>query len=92
MAKKPNQDSWEVWKDQPKKKRRGNPNWAKFALGALAEGVPCAWELELKKRKLTEEEAEGSRAMREWARRNFRQRFVPEDLLLRWGLVEGRDL
>ena len=44
-----------------------------------------AFELETKKLGLSPEDFAGSAVLKEWARKNKDQKFVPSDLLQAWG-------
>lgn len=50
-------------------------------------GQPTAFEYQARRLNLlTFEEQKESRALRLWARKNFRSRYVPEELLKHWHL------
>jgi hypothetical protein len=71
-------------KDDPMAKRRGNPNWGKLYVPMNPEIT--AFELAVEKFELVPADYERSARLRLWAQRNFRDRYVPEDLLKAWHL------
>jgi hypothetical protein len=66
-------------------KPRGNPNWCQPLLSSDSTPVVSAFELQAKKLGLRPHQYVNSEPLREWARRNKDQRFVPSELLLAWG-------
>lgn len=72
-------------------KRRGNPNWGKAESGPI---VPVVTEFEkmTNQYQLTPDQYLQSSQLREWARRNFKAKYVPESLLKAWGFeIEASD-
>jgi hypothetical protein len=72
-------------------KKRGNPNWGKPEIQA-APVVPTSFEAVVKKLRLSPAEYEGSVQLKEWARKNKDQKYVPDDLLQFWGFDVKGDL
>ncbi|PYY14016.1 MAG: hypothetical protein DMG60_20815 [Acidobacteria bacterium] len=66
-------------------KPRGNPNWCAPQIPSSSEPTVSAFELETKKLGLSPDDFVGSAVLKEWARKNKDQRFVPSDLLQAWG-------
>jgi hypothetical protein len=72
-------------------KKRGNPNWGKPDIQA-APLVPTSFEGIVKKLRLSPADYEGSIQLKEWARKNKDQRYIPDDLLKLWGFEVTGDL
>jgi len=72
-------------------KKRGNPNWGKPDMQA-APVVPTSFEEVVKKLRLCPAEYEGSVPLKEWARKNKDQKYIPDDLLQFWGFDVKGDL
>jgi hypothetical protein len=72
-------------------KKRGNPNWGKPDMHA-APIVPTSFEEVVKKLRLSPAEYEGSLPLKEWARNNKDQKYIPDDLLKLWGFEVKGDL
>ena len=66
-------------------KRRGNPNWGKPEL--ITPGGLSAFDSLARSLKLSPEEYEGSIALKDWARQNKDQKYVPLELLRVWGFT-----
>jgi hypothetical protein len=66
-------------------KARGNPNWCRPE--PLTPSTPSVSEFEhqTKKLGLSPDQFETSESLKEWARKNKDQKFVPPDLLRLWG-------
>jgi len=70
-------------------KKRGNPNWGKPELHS-GPVVPTSFDEVVKKLRLSPSEYEGSTQLKEWARKNKDQKYIPDDLLRFWGFeVKG---
>lgn len=71
-----------------KTKRRGNPNWGKMATpeSRLLADTPTAFERFVAECQIPEASWTRSARVREWVRKNWRQRYVPESLLEAMGL------
>ena len=70
-------------------KKRGNPNWGKPEIHS-APVTPTSFEEVVKKLRLSPAEYEGSVQLKEWARKNKDQKYVPHELLQVWGFeVKG---
>jgi hypothetical protein len=69
--------------------RRGNPNWGRPAPDSAAlalQAQPTAFERFVAERQIPEAMFAESRELRLWVGKNFTQRYVPESLLLAYGL------
>ena len=65
--------------------RKGNPNWGKrMPFGPVVPAL-CAFAEAVKELKLQPEQYVHSMPLREWARRNWNSKFIPESLLQAWG-------
>ena len=66
--------------------RRGNPNWGKpeTSIGTI---TLSAFEHRAHSLRLSPEQYEASPELKEWARKNKDQRYVPLDLLEDWGFT-----
>jgi len=72
--------------------RRGNPNWGKPFIAV--PNLPTKFELTVGELKLDPNDGESlarSSELKEWARRNFYSRYVPEFLLLAWNMTIDED-
>lgn len=67
-------------------KKRGNPNWGKPEVNTLPYAGVSSFEEVVKKLRLSPSEYEDSIHLREWARKNKDQKYVPSNLLEAWGL------
>ena len=66
--------------------RRGNPNWGKpVPFGLMVHSV-SSFEEAVKKLRLKPDQYVHSERLREWAQRNKNSKFIPESLLLAWGI------
>lgn len=72
-------------------KKRGNPNWGKPDTQA-APVVPTSFEDVVRKLRLSPADYEGSLQLKEWARKNKDQKYIPDDLLKLWGFEVKGDL
>jgi hypothetical protein len=73
-------------------KRRGNPIWGKPPL--VIPFSLSTFECVVRKLQLSPDQYESSIELREWARRNRKNKYVPSELLQAWGLhveTEVRD-
>ncbi|MBV9146467.1 MAG: hypothetical protein JO065_11150 [Acidobacteria bacterium] len=68
-------------------KQRGNPNWCQPQPLVSFPPVLSAFEMETRKLRLSPDEFVGSEPLKEWARKNKDQKFVPPDLLQAWGFT-----
>ena len=68
------------------RKKRGNPNWGKPEVNTLRYAGVISFEEMVKKLRLSPTEYEGSIHLKEWARKNKDQSYVPSNLLQAWGL------
>ena len=66
-------------------KKRGNPNWCKPGVNSVPYTGTSSFEEVVKKLRLSPSEYEGSIHLREWARKNKEQKYVPSNLLEAWG-------
>jgi hypothetical protein len=66
-------------------KPRGNPNWGKPE-PVIMETTVSSFESLVKSLGLTPDQYVGSKELKEWARRNKDQKYVPLDLLEAWGM------
>jgi hypothetical protein len=70
-------------------KKRGNPNWGKPEVHT-APVSPTSFEEIVKRLRLAPPDYGNSPELREWARKNKDQKYVPDDLLKFWGFeVKG---
>ena len=67
------------------KKRPGNPNWGKPELG-IGVSTPTEFEQLARELELQPSQYVGSERLRQWAEQNRHSRYVPESLLVAWGL------
>jgi hypothetical protein len=72
-------------------KKRGNPNWGKSDMQA-APVVPTSFEEVVRKLRLSPADYEASLQLKEWARKNKDQKYIPDDLLEIWGFEVKGDL
>lgn len=70
------------------KKPRGNPNWAKRMLGKRHGVEVTEFEKKLTEFNVTPGAAYCSKRMASWARKHYRSRYIPEDLLTFWGIQD----
>ena len=66
--------------------RRGNPNWGKSVPFGLVVPSISSFEEAVKELKLKPDQYVHSERLREWAQRNKNSKFIPESLLLAWGI------
>jgi hypothetical protein len=66
----------------PVPRKRGNPNWGKPM--EAAPDVPTAFEEQIRKFGLTEQNCATSEELRHWCERNKDRCYIPEWLLKRW--------
>jgi hypothetical protein len=67
-------------------------NWGKPDVNTTAYAGPTSFEEVVKKLNLSPTEYEGSIHLKEWARKNKDQKYVPSTLLEAWGLDVKPDL
>ena len=72
-------------------KKRGNPNWGKPELLPGPVG-PTSFEEIVRKLRLSPADYEGSLRLKEWARKNKDQKYIPDELLKLWGFEVKGDL
>lgn len=72
-------------------KKRDNPNWGKPESNILPYAGASSFEGIVKKLRLSPAEYEGSIHLKEWARKNKDQKYVPSNLLEAWGLEVKAD-
>jgi hypothetical protein len=68
-------------------KQRGNPNWCQPQSLIPFSPVLSAFELQTRRLGLSPDEFVSSEPLKEWARKNKDQKFVPSDLLQAWGFT-----
>ena len=74
-------------------KRRGNPNWGRPLILSDIPNVPTAFErLTTHLGLRTEQQQLASAQLRDWVRRNFETRYVPEWLIIRFGFAHRYEL
>ena len=66
------------------KKKRGNPNWGKPDIHSTTPIQPNSFEQVVRKLRLSPDQYAGSVQLKEWARKNKDQKYVPSDLLEAW--------
>jgi hypothetical protein len=71
-------------------KRRGNPNWGKYS--PFVPGGLSTFDSLVKALKLSPEQLEDSPALKDWARRNMNQKYVPAELLQAWGFTSSSEV
>lgn len=75
------------------KRFRGNPNWGRPMFLTQIPNNPTMFERQCMKLGLATESAQlASKHLREWSRRNYKIRYVPERLIVRWGLASQLEL
>jgi hypothetical protein len=67
-------------------KKRGNPDWGKPEVNTVPYAGTSSFEEVAKRLRLSPTEYEGSIQLKEWARKNKDQKYVPSNLLQAWGL------
>jgi hypothetical protein len=67
-----------------KARKRGNPNWGKPMEPTPA--VPTAFEEQLRKLGLNDQNCVTSEKLRQWCQSNKDRCYIPESLLKRWGI------
>ena len=72
-------------------RKRGNPNWGKPESPVGPVG-PTSFEEVVRKLRLSPVDYEGSLPLKEWARKNKDQKYIPDDLLKLWGFEVKGDL
>lgn len=71
-------------------KKRGSPNWGKPELNTVPYTGTSSFEEVVKKLRLSPQEYGDSVQLKDWARKNKDQKYVPSNLLVLWGLeVKG---
>ena len=72
-------------------KRRSNIPWSRLPGADPTDEATSESEFErvVTRLKLTPDEYVGSAVLRAWAEKNWRLKFVPEKLLMEWGLRDG---
>ena len=70
--------------------KRGNPNWGNPDQSDTPV-VPTSFEKVVKKLRLSPADCEGSVQLKEWARKNKDQKYIPDDLLTIWGFEVKAD-
>jgi hypothetical protein len=74
-------------------RRRGNPNWGRALNLSDIPNIPSEFErLVIHLGLRTTQQQLASRQLRDWARRNYRTRYIPENLIIRWGLADRFEL
>jgi len=68
-------------------RKRGNPRWTQ-GLGAAPSKAPSDFERVVARLKLSPEQYASSQQLRAWVEKNWRQKFVPENLLKVWRLKD----
>lgn len=74
------------------KKKRGNPNWGKPDIHSPADVQPSSFEQMVQKLRLSPEQYVASGPLKEWARKNKDQKYVPSELLKAWGFEAASDV
>jgi hypothetical protein len=69
----------------PKTRKRGNPNWGRPFLSALA--FPTEFELCVRQLRLTGEMYTSSAELHRWCERNRNRCYIPEWLLQEWDIT-----
>ena len=67
--------------------RRGNPNWIKPESLNVGAPKPSTFDETVRRLGLSPDQYRNSDALREWARKNKAQKYVPPDLLEAWGFA-----
>ena len=67
-------------------KKRDNPNWGKPEVNSVPYTGTSSFEEVVKKLRLSPSQYEDSIHLKEWARKNKDQKYVPSNLLQAWGL------
>ena len=65
-------------------KRRGNPNWGKAV--QFPPAGPSSFESVVKTLGLRPHQYETSTSLKDWVAKNKHNKYVPQDLLLAWGM------
>ena len=68
--------------------KRGNPRWCQGLGAAPDPPTPSEFERVATRLKLAPDEYTDSPMLRAWAEKNWRQKFVPENLLQAWNLKD----
>jgi hypothetical protein len=68
-----------------KARRRGNPNWGKPM--DAAPDVPTAFEEQVQRLRLNDQNCVASEELRRWCERNKDRCYIPEWLLKRWQIA-----
>ena len=71
--------------------RRGNPTWSQGGHFPIPEDKPTEFEYMVAKLKLTLDNCQHSKILRHWARKYAHKKYVPEELLIKWGIVVDGD-
>ena len=67
-------------------RRRGNPNWASGRPAQMLPRLPTAFEEQVQKLGLNEQNCATSEELRHWCKSNKDRCYIPEWLLKRWGI------
>jgi hypothetical protein len=65
-------------------RRAGNPSWGKPM--PIGPATPSEFEIVVKRLRLKPEKYASSWELKEWCKRNWNRRYVPEWLLKQWGM------
>jgi len=76
---------WAMVRPLVLQRKRGNPNWGKPA--PHAPHVATAFEEQVKKLGLNEQNCVASEELRQWCQRNKDRCYIPEWLLKRWAIT-----
>ena len=74
------------------KKKRGNPNWGKPDVLSAVDVQPSSFEQMVRKLQLSPDQYVSSVQLKEWARKNKDQKYVPSDLLKAWNFEAASDV
>jgi hypothetical protein len=68
-------------------KKRGNPNWGEPEGNTIPYTGTSSFEEVVRRLRLSPAECEGSIHLKEWARKNKDQKYVPSNLLQAWARI-----
>ena len=68
--------------------KRGNPRWSQGLGAAPVPATPSDFERVAARLKLSPDQYASSPQLRAWVEKNWRQKFVPENLLKVWQLKD----
>ena len=71
--------------DMPPAHKRGNPDWGRFI--PFPPALPTEFEMEVRRLRLTKQMYVCSGELRRWCDRNRNRVYVPEWLLVAWGMI-----